>query len=108
MDSVVLKMLQPSTNMETTYKETTKISKCGDLIFNQIGRIPFKFTFIQQVPYGDNSNILYMYFNNKLLFGFQINHNCGVMVSMLISSAVDRGFEPRSGQTIFCQYIIPL
>ena len=23
----------------------------------------------------------------------------GVMVSMLVSSAVDRGFEPRSGQT---------
>ena len=24
---------------------------------------------------------------------------CGVMVSMLTSSAADRGFEPRSGQT---------
>ena len=27
------------------------------------------------------------------------NHIGGVMVSMLASSAVDRGFEPRSGQT---------
>jgi hypothetical protein len=27
------------------------------------------------------------------------NHIGGVMVSMLSSSAVDRGFEPRSGQT---------
>ena len=36
------------------------------------------------------------------------NHIGGVMVSVLASSAVDRGFEPRSGQTkdyeigIFC------
>jgi hypothetical protein len=28
-----------------------------------------------------------------------LNHIDGVMVSMLICSAVDRGFEPRSGQT---------
>ena len=27
------------------------------------------------------------------------NHIDGVMVSVLASSAVDRGFEPRSGQT---------
>jgi dTDP-4-dehydrorhamnose 3,5-epimerase-like enzyme len=26
-------------------------------------------------------------------------HICGVMVSVLTSGAVDRGFEPRSGQT---------
>jgi hypothetical protein len=26
-------------------------------------------------------------------------HNVGVMVSVLVSSAVDRGFEPRSDQT---------
>ena len=29
----------------------------------------------------------------------QLNRIDGVMVSMLSSSAVDRGFEPRSGQT---------
>ena len=40
-------------------------------------------------------------YNNK-------NHINGVMVSMLVSSAVDHGFKPRSGQTnefkigIFC------
>ena len=28
------------------------------------------------------------------------NHICGVVVSVLASSAVDRGFEPQSGQTI--------
>ena len=28
-----------------------------------------------------------------------INHICGVMVSVLTSSVVDRGFEPWSGQT---------
>jgi hypothetical protein len=28
-----------------------------------------------------------------------LNHIGGVMVSVLASSAVDRGFEPRSGQT---------
>ena len=27
------------------------------------------------------------------------NHICGVMVSVLVSSAVDRGFKPRLGQT---------
>ena len=29
----------------------------------------------------------------------QKHHISGVMVSMLASSAIDRGFEPRSGQT---------
>ena len=28
-----------------------------------------------------------------------MNRICGVMVSMLASTTVDRGFEPRSGQT---------
>ena len=28
-----------------------------------------------------------------------INRMGGVMISMLVSSVVDRGFEPRSGQT---------
>jgi hypothetical protein len=28
-----------------------------------------------------------------------VNHISGVMVTVLASSAVDRGFEPRSGQT---------
>ena len=30
---------------------------------------------------------------------FEFNRIGGVMVSVLASSAVDRGFEPRSGQT---------
>ena len=33
---------------------------------------------------------------------FNINRIGGVMVSMLASSMVDRGFEPRSGQTKDC------
>jgi hypothetical protein len=33
------------------------------------------------------------------LFPRQPNRISGVMVSVLVSSAVDRGFEPRSGQT---------
>jgi hypothetical protein len=33
-----------------------------------------------------------------LLLG-QANHTGGIMVSVLASSAVDRGFQPRSGQT---------
>ena len=32
-------------------------------------------------------------------FRVKTNHICGVMVSMLAKSAIDRGFEPRSGQT---------
>ena len=30
---------------------------------------------------------------------YTFDHICGVMVSVLASSAVDRGFEPQSGQT---------
>ena len=30
------------------------------------------------------------------------NHICSVMVNMLISSAIDHGFEPRCGQTKDC------
>ena len=33
------------------------------------------------------------------LNGPRLNHIGGVLVSVLDSSAVDRGFEPRSGQT---------
>ena len=33
----------------------------------------------------------------------QGNHVGGVMVSVLASTAVDRGFEPRSGQTKDCK-----
>ena len=29
---------------------------------------------------------------------YYCNHNCGIMASLLASSAVDRGFEPCSGQ----------
>ena len=39
---------------------------------------------------------------NYLLFNIDAevkNHSGGAMVSMLTSSAVDRGFEPRSNQT---------
>ena len=35
----------------------------------------------------------------SVLHRFTRNHIGGVMVSVLASSAVDRGFEPRSGQT---------
>jgi hypothetical protein len=31
------------------------------------------------------------------------NHICGIMVSMLASSAVDHGYEPRSGLTKDCK-----
>jgi hypothetical protein len=43
-----------------------------------------------------------------------LNHIVGVMVCMLTSSVVDRGFEPRSGQTndykigICCEFVIVL
>jgi hypothetical protein len=37
-------------------------------------------------------------FIKKIIFFFQ-NRIGGVMVSVLASSAVDRGFEPQSGQT---------
>jgi len=33
-----------------------------------------------------------------LFFPYFCNHICGIIVSVLASSAVDRGFEPRSGQ----------
>ncbi len=33
------------------------------------------------------------------IFTYFVNRIDGVMVSMLASSAVDRGFEPRSGKT---------
>ena len=35
----------------------------------------------------------------KNLYLDKDDHIVGVMVSMLVSSAVDHGFEPRSGQT---------
>jgi hypothetical protein len=35
-----------------------------------------------------------------------VNHTSGVMVSVLVSSAVDCGFEPRSGQTIDYKIVI--
>ena len=40
----------------------------------------------------------------------QINRIGGVMVSVLASSTVDRGFEPRSGQTKDYEhwYLLPL
>ena len=36
-------------------------------------------------------------------FIIDVNRICGVMVSMLASSAVDCGFKPRSGQTKDCK-----
>jgi hypothetical protein len=41
------------------------------------------------------------FFNETSACAFQsgVNRIGGVMVSVLVSSAVDRGFEPRSGQT---------
>ena len=33
------------------------------------------------------------------MFVYMVNHIGGVMVYILVSSVVDRGFEPRSGQT---------
>ena len=34
------------------------------------------------------------------MFVYMVNRIGDVMVSILVSSVVDRGFEPRSGQTI--------
>ena len=31
-----------------------------------------------------------------------MNRNCNVMVNMFASGAVDRGYEPKSGQTKDC------
>jgi len=42
--------------------------------------------------------MLIMYDCNLIIFIKFINRNRGMMASMLISSAVDRGFEPLSGQ----------
>ena len=36
---------------------------------------------------------------NRFILHNGSNHNGGVMVSVLASSVIDRGFEPRSGQT---------
>ena len=36
------------------------------------------------------------------------NRICGVMVSVLVSSVVDRGFEPRSDQTNLVFVVSPL
>ena len=42
----------------------------------------------------------YYFISHKYYFPLPINSNIGrVMVSVLASSVVDRGFEPRSGQT---------
>ena len=38
-------------------------------------------------------------YNFTLLIQYNRNRIGGVIVSVLFSSAVDRGFEPRSGQT---------
>jgi hypothetical protein len=38
-------------------------------------------------------------FDNARVYLLVFNHIGGVMVSVLTSNAVDRGFEPQSGQT---------
>ena len=42
---------------------------------------------------------MYQIYCYKNIFRFRTHCIGGVMVSVLASSAVDRGFEPRSGQT---------
>ena len=37
--------------------------------------------------------------NCSMLSPYQVNHVSGVIISILASSMVDRGFEPQSGQT---------
>jgi hypothetical protein len=49
--------------------------------------------------YGNNKFIFNEMMTRSLVGLFVANHIGGVMVSMLASSAVDRGFEPQSGQT---------
>ena len=54
-----------------------------------------------------NSNYFYVQFTKMLTYKKDhiwiivenSNHTRGLMVSVLASSALDRGFEPRSGQT---------
>ena len=41
----------------------------------------------------------FVFLNHNLFNQNPTNHICGVMVSVLASSAVDRGFKPQSGQT---------
>ena len=48
-------------------------------------------------PNTKNSDMVYCIYVHVLFL--QMNSIGGIMVSMLPSSAVDRGFEPRSGQT---------
>ena len=42
---------------------------------------------------------MYQIYCYKNIFRFRTHYIGGVMASVLASSAVDRGFEPRSGQT---------
>jgi hypothetical protein len=70
--------------------------------------ITFAFCISVWLLFNVNSAIVQLYHDeNKLIFNemmmirfalFQ-NHIGGVVVSMLASSAADRGFKPRSGQT---------
>jgi hypothetical protein len=39
----------------------------------------------------------------RCYFIIDVNRICGVMVNVLASSAVERGFEPRAGQTKDCK-----
>ena len=42
---------------------------------------------------------MYVHVNNLIIYQFHYNRIGFVMVTVLTSSAVDRGFQPRAGQT---------
>jgi hypothetical protein len=49
------------------------------------------------ITFGSDTSYIHVY-QLTVIFSF-VNRISGVMVRVLASSAVDRGFEPRSGQT---------
>jgi hypothetical protein len=54
-------------------------------------------------PQGLRRVVKYMYGSSSYYPTYTTVSPDGVMVSVLVSSAVDRGFEPRSGQTKDCK-----
>ena len=56
------------------------------------------FTNSSYILNGNTSNIVFFLIIHKMIHIHHYHHQCGGMVSMLASTAVDHGFELRSGQ----------
>ena len=77
--------------LDTVFSSSTPLTKTSGIIVKEkVCKIPYG-TFVYTLTSGWNKN--------QYLLNMSWNRTSGVMVSVLASRAVDRGFESRSGQT---------